>query len=249
MRRASRVLIVGLAALAAAAGCTVKKTTAPVPTGPSELGLSLSLLAIPDTISQDGASQAQVAITARDPLGQPLGNVSLRLDVTVNGAVVDYGSLSAKNVVTAGDGKAAVTYTAPPPTIDPSYGGTTVTLLVTPIGTNYDNTFTRSVSLRLVPSAVIQPPTSPDAPIAEFAFSPLAPLTDQDVSFNASASKAGPGRTIVSYDWDFGSGTPQRGVIVSKPYDEPGTYIVTLTVTDDVGQRGKVSKLVTIKAR
>ncbi len=72
---------------------------------------------MPNRISQDGAysGAGRQYHHPRNPLGQPLGNVSLRLDVTVNGAVVDYGSLSAKNVVTAGDGKAAVTYTAPPP--------------------------------------------------------------------------------------------------------------------------------------
>src|SRR5262245_49091458 len=50
--------------------------------------------------------------------------------------------------------------------------------------------------------------TSTIAPIttAEFIFTPPAPAALQVVSFNAFGSSAAPGRTIVSYSWDFGDG-------------------------------------------
>ncbi|MCE1189774.1 MAG: PKD domain-containing protein, partial [Ignavibacteria bacterium] len=38
---------------------------------------------------------------------------------------------------------------------------------------------------------------------------------------------------ITAYDWDFGDGTTAAGVSVSHPYEKPGTYIVTLKVTDN----------------
>ncbi|MCC7242391.1 MAG: hypothetical protein IT180_10745, partial [Acidobacteria bacterium] len=51
--------IIGMLALAAvAASCTVKDTDAPALAGPSELALSLSLQALPDSIYQDGSSQS-----------------------------------------------------------------------------------------------------------------------------------------------------------------------------------------------
>ena len=56
----------------------------------------------------------------------------------------------------------------------------------------------------------------------------------------------GAGRRIVSYDWDFGSGRTATGVTTTKAYDTPGTYTVTLTVTDDTGQQGTTSQNVTV---
>ncbi len=43
-------------------------------------------------------------------------------------------------------------------------------------------------------------------PTAAFTSSPSDPLVNQPVNFNASGSRAAPGRTIKSYDWDFGDG-------------------------------------------
>jgi PKD repeat protein len=39
--------------------------------------------------------------------------------------------------------------------------------------------------------------------------------------------------SIVNYLWDFGDGTTASGVSVEHAYDEPGTYAITLTVTDN----------------
>ncbi len=79
------------------------------------------------------------------------------------------------------------------------------------------------------------------APTAAFVFSPETPRPGQLIFFNASASTAGPGRRIVSYHWDFGSGRTGEGVTISKGYDTPGSYVVTLVVTDDQGFQGTVS--------
>src|SRR5688572_5936866 len=66
------VKVVGMATLAViAAGCTLNDASAPPLQGPSELGLSLSLSAIPDMLAHDGASQAQIIVQARDANGQP----------------------------------------------------------------------------------------------------------------------------------------------------------------------------------
>ncbi|RPH61096.1 MAG: PKD domain-containing protein [Acidobacteria bacterium] len=73
-------------------------------------------------------------------------------------------------------------------------------------------------------------------PTASFVFSPTSPGVNQPIVFNASGSTSSPGRTIVRYDWNFGSGAAQSGVTVTKSYDVAGTYNVVLTVTDDVGQ-------------
>jgi len=73
------------------------------------------------------------------------------------------------------------------------------------------------------------------APTVDFTFSPTAPTINQDITFVATAQSSVPGHAIVRYDWNFGSGSPQSGQVVTKAYDTPGTYNVTLTVTDDLG--------------
>jgi PKD repeat protein len=53
------------------------------------------------------------------------------------------------------------------------------------------------------------------------------------VFFNASESKAAPGRVLVEYFWDFGDGTTATGAAVGHTFATAGSYVVTLKVTDD----------------
>jgi PKD repeat protein len=336
MGRALRACVILVAADVLVAGCTVKKTTTPALAGPSELGLSLSVGATPDSIYQDGHSQSVITIQARDANGAPVQNLGLRLDITVDGVVGDVGSLTNKNPATASDGRAVVTYTAP---LVGDQTSRVVAIQVTPVGTDYANNSTsRSVEIKLVPTGTVPPPndlvagftlvpTAPKvgeptwlnaapcataeavgctrgsimsyawdfgdgttgtgqvvshafgragnllvtlkvtgsvgqtatatqivpvaagiAPTADFGFVPAAPVVSQEVFFDASASK--PGGTIysiVSYEWDFGSGARGNGVIARTTYVAPGDYLVTLVVTDNVGQKGTKTKTVTVK--
>jgi len=232
-------------AVAAGAGCTVDKQDAPELSGPSELGLSVTLSASPDTLRQDGASQSQITIQALDQNGKPVRDVPIRLDVTVNGMLTDYGQLSGKNLFTGGDGQAKATYTAPLPPIDPVDKGTVVQILATPGGSNFANAVARSVSIRLVPPGVILPPNG--TPVPSFTYSPSTPITKMDVTFDASLSTDSDGR-IVSYVWNFGDGKTDEGVVVKHDFNVLGTYVVTLTVTDDRGQSASLSKSVSVAA-
>lgn len=69
-------------------------------------------------------------------------------------------------------------------------------------------------------------------PVALFTYSPSSPEINQMITFNASASYD-PDGTITSYDWDFGDGSNDTGVIVQHTFTAGGTYPVTLNVTDD----------------
>jgi PKD repeat protein len=84
------------------------------------------------------------------------------------------------------------------------------------------------------------------APTAAFIFSPSTPAVSELIFFTAEGSRAATGRTIVSYDWNFGSGRTGSGVTISKGYDTAGTYTVTLTVTDDAGQQATTTQQVTV---
>jgi PKD repeat protein len=312
----------------------VSQTKAPPMTGPSELALRVALQITPDSILQDGASQASLSIDTATPDGRPVRGLSLRVATMFNGVVQDFGTLSAKTVVTGEDGRARVTYTAPPRPAEPVEQGNVVTLLVEPIGNDYQGETQRSVTLRLVTPGVLLPPNgapepeftySPSGPLplqdivfdasqtldegvpcgsacsyrwdfgdgtsatgifvkhqygkggtyqikltvtdvrgassilarsiqigelepptASFVFSPTAPRVGQTIFFNAEASRPAPGRRIVSYDWDFGSGRTGSGITTTKSYDTEDTYAVTLTVTDDAGAIATVSQTVTV---
>jgi PKD repeat protein len=90
--------------------------------------------------------------------------------------------------------------------------------------------------------------TGVTSPTANFVFSPTLPSAGQTVLFNASGSTAGTGRTLVSYAWDFGNGQTGSGVTPSTSYATAGTYNVTLTVRDDLGQTAVKSQTLTVSA-
>lgn len=232
-------------AVVAGAGCTVDKQDAPELSGPSELGTSVTLFASPDTLRQDGASQSQITIQAQDGNGQPIRNLPLRLDIAVNGMLTDYGQLSGKNLVTGGDGRASATYTAPLAPADPVDTQTVIQIQATPGGTDYANAVARSVSIRLVPPGVILPPNG--TPVPSFTYAPSAPITRMDVTFDASLSTDSDGR-IVSYLWNFGDGSRDEGAVVKHDFKNMGSFVVTLTVTDDRGQSASLSKTVSVTA-
>ncbi|OHX63841.1 hypothetical protein NH26_19710 [Flammeovirga pacifica] len=62
------------------------------------------------------------------------------------------------------------------------------------------------------------------------------------IQFDASASQPFEDRTIVKYEWDFGDGTTAEGVTASHTYENEGVYVVTLLVTDDLGDQGRTTK-------
>ena len=334
--RASALTVLVAASIGLSA-CTVKKTEAPPLAGPSELGLSLRTSVVPDILDYDGFSQSTVEILARGPDGRPMRAVPVRAEIRLGGQIVDFGRLSARNVVTGDDGIARLTYTAPPAPAEPVDSFTVVTLVLTPIGSDFNGSDSRSVEIRLVPRGVIIPPNgapvpafiwtpttvttltpvtfdasgtkdenvacgaacsyswnfgdgasatgivvshefrtantftvrltvtdirgqsttlaqavtvvATEKPKPDFVFSPTAPKAGQQIFFNAAASTAAPGHTIVSYDWDFGSGRTGTGMTIAKGYNTAGTYAVTLTVTDDTfspGGTAVVTKSVTV---
>ncbi len=248
MTRAITTRLVGIAvvgAAALAAGCTMKDQKVPALTGPSELGTSITLTALPDAIHQDGASQSLITATVRDANGQPVRNAALRTEIRVGGVMADFGGLSAKNVVTGSDGRATFVYTAPPSVSSQESvdTGMVVDIAVTPQGTDFNNAFARTVAIRLLPVGVVLPPNA--KPVANFTFSPATATENVKILFDASSSTDSDGQ-IVSYAWTFGDGDSGTGVTISRAYSQSGTYNVTLTVTDDRGQTGTTTRQVSI---
>lgn len=83
------------------------------------------------------------------------------------------------------------------------------------------------------------------APCANFTYTPIIPYAYETVTFDASASTAN-GGSILSYEWDFGDGTNGTGVCTTKIYTEARNYTVTLTATNDEGEKDSTWKLITV---
>jgi len=90
------------------------------------------------------------------------------------------------------------------------------------------------------------PIAAPTPPTAAFDFTPTVVGVNQDVFFTATQSSAVNPRRIVSYEWTFGDGQTGGGVTTSHKYTAPGTYILILKVTDDVGAFASVQKSLTV---
>jgi PKD repeat protein len=228
-----------LAAVAVASGCTMKSQEAPPLAGPSEFGQSVSVAVSPDSIPQDGASQSLVTVTVRDADSQPMRNVTLRIEMRVNGTPVDFGSISARSIVTGADGRATVVYTAPAAPAVTVDEFTIVDIGATPIGTDFNNAVLRSAAIRLTPPGIVVPPL--DLTPA-FTMTPTAPQDNQTVLFDASASRG----AIVEYQWDFGDGARSSGRTTSHAFATPGTYVVRLTILDGVGRSASTSQSITV---
>jgi PKD repeat protein len=255
----NRGLAVAVLPLLLAAACTTSKTEAPELAGPSELGLSLAVSASPDTLTKDGSSQATITVVARNGSSQPASGITLRVETAANGALFDVGRLSTKQVTTGSDGRASVVYTAPLGALSGNTQDeeTLVSILVTPVGTDFSNSLTRNVTIRLMPAGVILPPAG--RPIARFTFAPSAPSEGQDVAFDGSTSLDCPAgaatleaclasgtRSGLSYAWDFGDGTSASTAQATHRYSQSGAYSVSLTVTNQRGNTDRTSQFVNV---
>ncbi|MFC2079078.1 PKD domain-containing protein [Candidatus Bipolaricaulota bacterium] len=99
---------------------------------------------------------------------------------------------------------------------------------------------TRTINVTLVPLF----PTNA-SPTADFTYSPANPPVGAWVQFDGSGSSDSDG-TIASYAWNFGDGSTDSGVARWHRFNNPGTYIVTLTVTDDDGASDTMTQAVQV---
>jgi PKD repeat protein len=124
---------------------------------------------------------------------------------------------------------------------------------VTSTNMNATRTFTtgsHSVSLTVtdgdggIGTSTVMITVNASAPSANFTASPTVGDVPVLVNFNASASTDD--GTIVSYAWNFGDGGTGSGVTASRNYTAAGTYIATLTLTDNDGLTSTATRTITV---
>ncbi len=134
-------------------------------------------------------------------------------------------------------------------TVDRTFpaGDRTVTLTVSDGVVN--RTVTRTITVRegdTVPTARVR--------VDETTTEPVTVEAGTTLQFDARNSTVADGRSVVSYEWSFGDGDTASGTtdspaaVVTHAYRSPGTYEVTLTVTDSAGLTDTVTRRVEVTA-
>jgi PKD repeat protein len=245
MRSTTFLTLIGAAALAALAGCTVKGVDQPALAGPSTFAHSIVLFAERNTLTQNGVDFTDIRVTSLSPTGQSEA-VSLRAQVYVDGVAQDYGTLSSKNLVTP----TTIRYTAPAASTNAAgQQSQTVTIAFTPtISGDFRSEFARQVDIRLEPQGVILP-QNPNL-VANFTASPQSPKVLEVTAFDASTStnNGTPCLQQCTYAWDFGDGTSSAGLTTTHQFRTAGSAVVTLRVTDSRGATASKTQSVVVQA-
>jgi len=86
---------------------------------------------------------------------------------------------------------------------------------------------------------------SPFAPDASFEVDAEDFIIDEPICFTSTSIDD---TRIISLEWDFGDGGRASGDVVCHTFRRPGTYLVTLTATDEDQNCGQATQVVTITA-
>ena len=92
--------------------------------------------------------------------------------------------------------------------------------------------------------------TAPNIPTSvSISSSPATPIASQPATFTASATAATNHR-IVSYQfiWGDGNSNSQNANVIQHTYSQAGTYLLTLTVRDDLGQSTTINQVLTVSS-
>jgi hypothetical protein len=88
--------------------------------------------------------------------------------------------------------------------------------------------------------------TGVQEPIAAIAISGGPAIAGTPIHFSGEGS-SGPDGSIGGYYWSFGDGDSAEGAAPTHTYAAGGTYSATLTVTDNLGMTGRVTRSVVVK--
>ncbi|MEZ5381516.1 MAG: PKD domain-containing protein [Microthrixaceae bacterium] len=186
-----------------------------------------------------GASRAVFALTANDSeAGEDLSLINFSWDCGPDAEVTSPPSSTAN--IGSPSSPMACRYLAPAP----GQGTKTVQVTLTVLD-SIGQTDTTTKDLQIVERVDSRAP-----PTAQAAANVTAINPGQTVNFNSTGSASIDG-TIVSYAWDFkdpnsGSANSASTANASHTFSQAGTYLVKLTVTDDIGLTATATVSITV---
>lgn len=261
--------VLAVAVTVAASACTLDNPEAPEPTGPSTVGRSVEVRALPDQLTSDGFSNSVIEAVLRGPNSERIPGATIHFDIQgfvdrgniapLNGPRPTFGGVESRAVsdVTDAQGVARARYWAPFRTDQPSDG--TVTILAREAGTNFRqglqtfgeaDIFLRAAD-RPFPGPIPNPQPGCDDPTAVIELSQLCsggeiPSGRTIVAVGSSSSAGDPGAIINTYIWNWGDGTSETTGASSNSHIYSSSLngfsvTVTLTVVNSCGASASAS--------
>lgn len=255
-------LIAGVLALGLTLqGCGLDKVTVPGSlSGPSELGISLQMLAIPDILVADGIQTSVIRAVVRNAQGAPASGVGIVFTIADEaGRTAEIGTLTSSNgarvygsatINTNSSGIAQVVYTTPERR--DFTANSRIIVGARPVGTDANGAPYTTLRIELRSAEPRRfPEATADSPTCAFVMAPNNPIATEGtvLRFSSTSSTSSP-NYIVRYEWYFGDGTSATGtegiIEIQHPFNSAGTYTVTHIVTSNLGGQASCSKTITI---
>ncbi|MBI4393611.1 MAG: PKD domain-containing protein [Euryarchaeota archaeon] len=200
------------------------------------------------TVTDDQGSSASTSKTIGivspppPPNAAPLADFDASPTPATTGVPVDFTDLSADSdgIIVSwswdfGDGASSAAE-------DPTHAYASSGTFIVTLTVMDDDGATASASQTVT---VEEPAPAPNVPpIADFTASPQSAIVGASISFSDMSSDTD--GTIVSWQWDFGDGVTSGEMDPTHAFSLPGSFTVTLTVTDDDGASATTSRVVSI---
>lgn len=249
-----------LASLAALAvygigACTLDNPDPGQFSGPSELGTSVEMRAMPDQLVADGFSSSVIEAVVRDANGQRTSGTEVIFDITQQdaspvpadeGLFFDLGNLAPLNgprptfggvesgpvsAVTDGDGVARARYWAPFRTDQEN--DIIVQITGRPAGVNFNAATLRSTQIFL---RAADRPSFPGSDVCGFIIEPNKPQYKvfEGIAFTATQLIGPAGFQIARYEWNIDATVFKAGRGITHAFTTAGDHIVQLVTTEAV---------------
>lgn len=228
--------------------------------GPSELGISLQMLAFPDIVVADGIQTAVIQALVRDQNGKPVVGRGIVFTISDEaGRTAEIGTLTSATgarvfgsttINTNANGVAQVVYTTPERR--DFTANSRIVIGARPVGTDANGALYTTLRIELRSAEPRRFPQVPGnaSPTCAFNVAPNNPTNKEGTVLRFFSTANDADGFIVRYEWYFGDGTSSTGaeghIDIQKGYPFAGTYTVTHIVTDNAGAQSACSRTVVI---
>lgn len=257
LRAASGVVACALALQ----GCSLDKVQAPTTlTGPSELGISIQMVALPDIVVADGIQTSVIQAVVRDQNGKFLSGRPIVFTIAdESGRTAEIGTLTSSTgarvygsttTTTNANGIAQVVYTTPERrdfTADAR-----IIVGARPVSTDANGAPYTTLRIELKSAEPRRfPQTTTGSPTCSFVRAPNNPIVTAGTTLRFTSTSSVTDGYIVRYEWYFGDGTSSDGsegtIDVQHNFNFSGTYTVTHIVTSNTGGQTTCSTTITVQ--